>query len=164
MTALSPKDPHSSGVVHKRCIFLRGLPGCGKSSYIKRRFGTQAVPEHQAAPVIDRVTICSMDYFFLVGADERYVFDGTKIGVAVSWCHRQVLAAMIRNVETVIIDNTHSRHWEMELCRDMAEYFRYSVEVVDLFDGGCTDEELAARNVHEVPLEIIQGMRARWEP
>jgi len=35
--------------------------------------------------------------------------------------------------------------------------------VVSLFDSGLTDIELYRRNVHEVPLETIQKMRARYE-
>jgi hypothetical protein len=38
-----------------------------------------------------------------------------------------------------------------------------AVVVVDVFDGGLTDEDLAARNVHGVPLAGIRAMRARWE-
>ena len=35
--------------------------------------------------------------------------------------------------------------------------------VMDLYDGGLTDSELAARNLHGVPEAGINRMRLRWE-
>ena len=45
----------------------------------------------------------------------------------------------------------------------LAKEFNAEFQVIDLFDGGCTDQELFERNVHDVPLETIVAMRARWE-
>ncbi|NDC88865.1 MAG: ankyrin repeat domain-containing protein, partial [Bacteroidetes bacterium] len=45
----------------------------------------------------------------------------------------------------------------------MAERHGFRVVVIDVFDGGMTDEQLAARNRHGVPVEAIAGMRKRWE-
>jgi hypothetical protein len=45
----------------------------------------------------------------------------------------------------------------------MASEAGASVFILDLFDGGLTDEQLFERNDHGVPLETIQAMRSRWE-
>jgi len=37
------------------------------------------------------------------------------------------------------------------------------VRIIDLYDGGLTNDQLAARNVHKVPVVVIARMRARWE-
>ena len=45
----------------------------------------------------------------------------------------------------------------------MAKELGAELVVHDVYDGGQTDETLAERNVHGVPLEAIQRMRARYE-
>ena len=45
----------------------------------------------------------------------------------------------------------------------MAKENQTDVGIIDLFDAGMTDEELAERNTHGAPLEAIQRMRARWQ-
>jgi len=67
-------------------------------------------------------------------------------------------------IEDVILDNTHSRHWEYKTAEALAEALGYHIEVIDLFDGGCCDEELVERGIHKVPEPIIIAMRERWEP
>lgn len=37
------------------------------------------------------------------------------------------------------------------------------VHIIDLFDAGLADEELASRNRHDCPVEKIAAMRVRWE-
>jgi len=150
--------------MQRRVILMRGLPGCGKSEYVKKRFGSPPAAYLPTSGGVSGgcVVVCSMDHYF-IQPNGYYVFDRYQLGQAASFCHTQVLRCLKLGIETIIVDNTHSRNWEMELTRDLAEHFGYAVEVVNLFDGGCTDEVLAARNSHGVPLEVIQGMRSRWE-
>jgi predicted kinase len=148
----------------RRVILMRGLPGCGKSEYIKKRFGSPPSAALAGGWLVDggHVVVCSMDHFF-IQPNGYYAFDRFQLGQAASFCHTQVLRCLKLGIETIIVDNTHSRNWEMELTRALADHFGYATEVVNLFDGGCTDEQLVARNTHGVPLEVIQGMRSRWE-
>ena len=46
----------------------------------------------------------------------------------------------------------------------MAPYYAIDphLQVIDLFDGGLTDAQLAARNIHGVPEATIAKMRARY--
>ena len=45
----------------------------------------------------------------------------------------------------------------------LASKYDWLVVVIDLFDGGVTDEQLVARGEHGVPVAGIRQMRARYE-
>ena len=62
-----------------------------------------------------------------------------------------------------VAETEPSRLWEFQEDLMWAEVYGYTVEITDLFDGGLSDEELAARNTHGVSIEIIAKQRARWE-
>ena len=51
----------------------------------------------------------------------------------------------------------------MEPYFHLANRMQVDIAVVDLFDAGKTDAELAARDVHGVPEATIAAMRGRWE-
>lgn len=124
-------------------FIVRGLPGSGKSALVAR-LGERIV---------------SADDFFMVKG--RYEFNAADLPSAHAWC----LAAARTELTwgDVAVANTFSQRWEMEPYLLLAAKRASRVFVLDLFDGGCTDEELFARNVHGVPLATIQAMRARWE-
>ena len=50
----------------------------------------------------------------------------------------------------VVVHNTFTRRWEMKPYIDIADEFLCQVYIINLFDGGCDDEELEKRNVHNV--------------
>jgi len=128
----------------RNLILVRGLPGSGKST-LARLF---------------RGAVHSADDFF-VELDGRYVFDPAALPQAHAMCQRKTAASLVHR-DVVAVANTFSARWEME------PYFRLAndrarVTVVDLFDAGLTDDGLAARCIHGVPVEAISAMRARWE-
>jgi predicted kinase len=126
---------------------MRGLPGSGKSTKAR-----------QLAD--DNTVICSADDHFMV--DGEYVFNPDQIGAAHQACQDKARKALMDGKD-VIIDNTNTQKWEMQPYLDMAAFFKVTLEVVNIFDGGCSDEELVERNSHGVPIEAIRRMRARWE-
>lgn len=80
------------------------------------------------------------------------------------WCQEQVRNELARSQDAaIVVHNVFSRRWEMEPYLRLAAGFHARVTVTRLFDGGCTDEELARRNTHGVPLETIRTFRAEWE-
>lgn len=123
-------------------ILIRGLPGAGKSTAARERL-----------PAFRHL---EADMFFMV--DGSYRFDPSKLREAHEWCQRETFAALARG-EDVVVTNTFSRVWEME------PYAKFGATgaVVDLFDAGLSDAQLAARNVHNVPQTTIAAMRRRWE-
>jgi predicted kinase len=131
----------------KKLVIMRGLPGSGKSTYVRTNFSD--------------AVICSADNFFM--CDGQFVYEASRVGEAHEQCKLRALEALSSNEALVIIDNTNSRYWEYEFYLALARVFGYDSVVIDLFDGGLTDEELVARNIHGVPLVHIQRMRERWE-
>jgi len=144
----------------KRLTILRGLPGSGKSTYISKTF-PGATPYHMA-PAEWSPVIVSADHFFTNFSTGEYNFDSARIGEAHAQAQMKLLLALEDGREHIIVDNTHVQAWDWQVAAKLANLFGYTVDVVDLFDGGLSNEALAARNTHRVPVEIIAGMRLRW--
>lgn len=129
----------------KKLVLVRGLPGSGKSTKAKSLGG-----KHIEA-----------DTYFI--RDGVYQFNDREIASAHSWCQYECADAMEACTPLIVVSNTFTQEWEMRSYLDMACENGYQVEIKDLFDAGLTDEELAARCVHSVPVQSIARMRARWE-
>ena len=122
---------------------IRGLPGCGKTTM------AHWLTDYRVAA----------DDFFMV--DREYQFDPSKLPEAHAWCLEEATGMIWRPYTAV--HNTFTERWEMEPYIRMAAEKGARVVVASLFDGGLTDEELAARNTHGVPVEAIAKMRERFE-
>jgi predicted kinase len=127
---------------------IRGLSGTGKTNR------AWALARERARP-----RLFSADDFFMVG--DEYRFDPTLIPQAHAACISGALAAL--DGHSVIVHNTFAQRWEMEPYLAAAAERNIPVTVIDLFDAGRTDAELAARNNHGVPEASIAAMRSRWE-
>ncbi len=136
-------------------ILVRGLPGSGKTSLAHLMLDRRLMPTTNL--------YCADDFF--VNEDGEYIFDPTKLPQA----HAQCLGKVTERVkhETwwnhVVVHNTFTQRWEMEPYIRLAEETENRLVVVNVFDGGLTDEELAARNTHGVPVEAIARRRDRFE-
>lgn len=135
-------------------ILVRGISGSGKTKFGRMLLNIGA-PRSKCFFAAD-------DYF--VEQDGNYNFDARKLPAAHSWCQEQTENSMRnRLASTLVVHNTFTQRWEMEPYLRMAEEHGYMVTVVSLYDGGCTDEELATRNQHGVDALGISRMRERWE-
>ncbi len=147
-------------LMDRKMIILRGLPGAGKSTYCQTRW-PQLTPAYLAPNGWPTISVSADHYFMTMSGEYRY--DPAGIGPA----HAQALCNLIdcikNNVSTIVVDNTHAMNWEWKVAARLAEVTGYTIEIVDLFDSGKTDEELAARNTHGVPVEAIKNMRAKWQ-
>lgn len=129
----------------KSVVIMRGIPGCGKSTFAKAL----------QKPFGERAVIVSADDYFK--KDGVYNFDRCKLGLAHQQCMDKFNAAIEDEaVELVIVDNTNITAWEMG---------HYTTHVIRTFTNlifvrfVVTDdilESIHARNVHGVPLEVCQ--------
>lgn len=135
-----------------RVVLLRGLPGTGKSTFAENLSGF--------------VVTSSDDYYMT--RDGRYLFNPLEYPQAHAYCLRKT-RDNVRAGRNVIVANTFSQRWEMQPYFDMVKELREELHVnimltvLDLFDAGLTDEQLAHWNTHRVPEERIAQMRTRWE-
>jgi predicted kinase len=125
---------------------VRGLPGSGKTTLAQRL-------EPGAFFAAD-------DYF--TGPDGSYDFVAAKVPAAHAWVQAEVEVACRRG-RNVAVHNTFTQRWEMEPYLRLAAKYGHRVVVVDCFDAGMTNEDLAEKNVHGVPVESIRAMRERYE-
>lgn len=158
-------------------ILIRGLPGSGKSTLARTICGfdpyeyqtikwfetdmyfMQPKPESFFKPEeyddpIDGKIECLKSGFWT--NDFEYIFDGSKIKEAHIWC-QDITRASLKKYQhcTCIVSNTFTRIWEMKPYIDMAKEFGAKLTVIT-----CEGQH---GNVHNVPPEKIQEMKARWE-
>lgn len=129
-------------------ILLRGLPGTGKST-LAAKLGWCEV-------------VSADDYFTTPTGD--YNFDPSKLKAAHEDCLERA-AGLLGVGRSVVVANTFSRRWEMQPYMELCFHHPMNIHttVVDLFDSGFSDAQLAQINSHGVPESQIAIMRARWE-
>ena len=130
-------------------ILIRGLPGSGKSTL---------------ATKLANCTVVSADDYFTTPTGE-YNFDPAKLKAAHDDCQERAAGLLLLDGRSVVVANTFSRRWEMQPYMELPFYHDMNIHttVVDLFDAGLTDAQLAQINSHGVPESQIAIMRGRWE-
>lgn len=131
-------------------VLVRGLPGSGKS-YLAETLRKLTDAE---------MRVCSADDYFM--EDGVYNFDPTKLPEAHLECQSNTFAFFSID-DIAFVANTFTQRWEMEPYIRFVETFGLNLLVLNLFDAGLSDEELAERNTHGVPAEAIARMRERFE-
>jgi len=129
-------------------IIMRGLPGSGKSTYVKENF-----PD---------AVVCSADSFFL-NEDGEYIFVNWKLQQAHQHCFRKFIDAVTSDAETIVIDNTNICRWEYENYVFMAEKFGYRIRKIRMNFAESDIPLFGKRNVHGVPEFKINQMFERFE-
>lgn len=120
-----------------KLLIVRGVSGSGKSTF-SRNFKDF---KHFEADM----------YFMKNGV---YQFDGTKLGAAHGWCQSSVQKAL-ESGDKVIVSNTFTTHREIKPYVDMAKSLGVVFMVVKCIGKW--------RNEHNVPDEVLQKMRDRWQ-
>jgi predicted kinase len=130
----------------QRLFLIRGLPGTGKST-----LGRQLAPGANHAA----------DDYFVVG--NEYRFDPTKLAAAHAFCQAQTRTSLKAGRAAVAVANTFTCRWELEPYFALARELQVKPIVIDLYDADLTDDVLARRNEHGVPMDTITAMRVRYE-
>ncbi|XP_006764070.1 PREDICTED: NEDD4-binding protein 2-like 1 [Myotis davidii] len=133
----------------KHLYFLRGLPGSGKTTLARQL-------QHD----FPRALIFSTDDFFF-REDGAYEFTPDFLEEAHEWNQKRARKAMRNGISPISIDNTNLHSHANILCalennyevifREPETRWKFNVQ------------ELARKNIHEVPKEKIHRMKERYE-
>ena len=129
--------------MEKNLILLRGLPGSGKSTLAKLLADKDYC--HKEA-----------DMFF-VDRDGNYKFEPSKIKEAHSWCQDEVAFLMKYEHSPIVVSNTFTEEWEMDVYYKLAEKLGYMVTSI------IVENRHGNKSVHDVPQETINRMNNRFD-
>lgn len=121
-------------------LLIRGLPGSGKT--------TRAL-QYAAAGYIH----CEADQYFTAPCG-TYNYNKDDISKAHLWCQKKCLKALIDG-KSVVVANTFTRLFEMDVYHMMAEALGIPVRVIEMTGQ--------YGNVHGVPEAVVERMKERWE-
>lgn len=122
-------------------FFLRGIPGCGKSS----------VADDIVALYPNAVNCCADDYF--IDNEGNYKWDAEKIGNAHGWCKHRFKTAITSGKEVVVVSNTSTTNSDVNWYRNRAISEGYTVYVLTV------ENRHDGIDVHNVPEDIKEKMR-----
>ena len=133
---------------------LSGCSGSGKSTEVERILKMSAYGP-------DQVVICSADHYFLINngtVSGTYNFNPAHLGRAHAECLRRFIEAIQQGKRLIIVDNTNTTVEEMAPYYAVAKAYGAAVHI----HTATTDPIVAhARNVHNVPLHVVQAQSAR---
>lgn len=125
-----------------KLIILRGIPGCGKTSFAGFLVNNIYEAEIYAAD----------DYWEKEGG---YEFDLSKLHLAHKECQKNVKGAMEDEVPVIIIHNTSTQNKELEPYLCLAKTYGYEVSVL------VVENRHNGKDMHNVPEETLQRMTER---
>lgn len=138
-------------------IILRGIPGSGKSTRVALLL--------RGAMIAGRSNVCvSADHFFEDPESGRYSFNPKLLGRAHTTCFDSFKTVLNQRVSVIVVDNTNTKVWEMKKYIDAALEAGYNVRVEELRARDDSDiKRFHNRGLHNVPLDKMRQMHARWE-
>ncbi len=137
-------------LMNKKCVIMRGLPGCGKDHTIEKLLDKDCK--------FSRGAVVSTDDFFMVNGE--YHFDVTKLAEYHNKSLQQFTRLCVMGVTHIIVNNTNIRVFEIAPYYRVAEAFGYEPEV---WQFPINPELSLQRNIHNVPESTIQNMARSLE-
>lgn len=125
-------------------VLVRGLPRSGKSTFAKSRY-----PNYSHYEADD----------YMRDADGKYVFDATKLPEAHTETRRKTIEDL-KNGKNVVVSNTFSQNWEIELYRTSIPEDT-TLWIIHL--NTPLEECLTRTNEQNCPDENLVRMWRRWE-
>lgn len=148
----------------KELILIRGLPGSGKSTLankIKEWAHSHDCSDYVYGDELMNFSHFEADMYHIetlgsVGGRQitEYRWKPENVAKAHLWCQNST-KEVLRLGGSVIVSNTFSRVWEMQPYIQMAREFGAKLTVLTC--------EGNYGSVHDVPPEVVDKMRARWE-
>lgn len=153
----------------KLVVIVRGPPGAGKSTFIKKHYPTAEV--------------CSNDHFWLKryipgsalaagsilipvkgGHFCEYQYDGNRLAEAIAQCTERFIEFVKRDSPLIVLDNTFIKFWEYVNYQNIARSHGYTVRVIEIIPITVRGlKHLIGRCVHGVPREKIVSMCLSFE-
>ena len=127
---------------NKTAIFVRGLPGSGKTTFAEL-----------LEALIPRAEAYAADDFFMENGE--YKFDQAKLAAAHGWCQSQTADAMRKGLP-VIVHNTFTTEKELKPYLKLAEEHGYNVVSI------IVENRHGNTSVHGVPEEVMEKMENRF--
>lgn len=126
-------------------IIMRGIPGSGKSTFVRQKYS--------------HATVCSADHYF-TDDEGNYEFDIDEIGEAHQYCRNQFYEAIDCKDPLIVVDNTNLTMRAMEFY--IAEAIEHNYEII--FVHVVTPINIALeRQTHNVPEETVQEFADKME-
>ena len=133
-------------------IIIRGLPGSGKSTYVKE----------QVRGLPGKYVVLSTDD--VVSANGVYLWSPDMIRESHHVNQTKCKVAMEKAIEYIVIDNTNTTWKEIKPYVELANKSGYIVRIFEpKTDWKFDVNKCFERNTHKVPLESIKKMLDRWE-
>lgn len=131
----------------KEINIMRGLPGCGKTTWLEKI--------NSGFELSGKMVIVSADNYRMING--LYTFDKELNKIAHDSCLREYLSLVKSGCERIAVDNTNSEVWEIAPYYRLGEIFDYSVKIVRLH---CSPEIAIQRGLHNVPAATLMRMYA----
>lgn len=142
----------------KVMVFMRGCPGSGKSTYAKEVL-------HSIGVADPAWFMFSADDFFVDQSTGKYIYNRELIQSAHLWNQKLVRQAASEGRSPLIIDNTHTKLWEMQDNAKVGVEYSYIIETLEpKTPWFFIEAELCRKTTHSVSRETIQRMIDRYEP
>lgn len=129
-----------------RLFLIRGLPGAGKTT-----LGAK----------LSRFNFSSDDFF--IDPAGHYKKDLSKSSDARLWCLGQVFKHLIDEDEDVVVTGTFCKKEDIRHYKAITKSLSIPIIIIDLYDSGLSDCELAARIPGRATREHITQMRSIYE-
>ena len=131
-----------------KIIFMRGIPGSGKTPWAIENFGNTP----------NAAILSSADYFM---KDGQYFWVAAKTPQSHSWNINRFKKALMDGKETIVVDNTNIKAWEMQKYLNILEnYPEYEV-----FQKVMEMDPVHAVHIsfHNVPFYALERMDEDFE-
>lgn len=131
---------HKVFYMEKVLIIVRGIPGCGKSTF---------------ANLFHDALICTADDYHMKYGE--YCWTQENAHLAHIRCQEKVAWGMALSMKKIIVANTSTTLKEMEPYYELAVKHGYKVFSV------IVENRMKTKNIHNVPDETIEKMKARFD-
>lgn len=126
---------------NRKVVIMSGIPGSGKSTYIKKTYPLSI--------------ICSADHY-MVDSRGNYLFDPSKLSMAHGRCLVKFVAFIGGdNTRALVVDNCNLSYIDMAPYVDLALAFSISIEIITF---ECDPETAYKRGKHGVPMAALLAM------